>query len=611
MTLTILLTYFVNIAIPALAVYLIFALDLYGTGKRSTVLLCVAWGLIGAYGISDVVNNRVFLPRIGYEAVVGLSGPITEEIAKALLLVYLVRQPRFRYIVDGAVYGFAIGIGFAVSENALRYLAMNQEAPLIGALSRVLSTTLMHATASALVGIALGRLRRARAGRRLGWPLGGMALATALHIVYNNLVTVLSPGPLLLLVAIGIGAVGVVTISVLMNQGLAEERKRFAETLTSSVGVSASERRAVQQLGGEAIEHILKELADIFGEDKIAAIRRLLVIQANIGILQNNLRSPASERLRQAWQEEIRGLRAEINQLRKALGLYAMSFLRGVFPEDDTDWSESYGQAFRQIDPTQIHSFDLFIRASEMAGTISPERLERIAAELHRAEIFSGVSLADLENLSRAITTRSLQAGEVLFREGDEGDTMFVVQTGQIDLVKRDSDGTETLLRTCRAGDMFGELALLDGYPRSASARARGPASVLSLRRAHFMMFIQSRAQVILAVLTFLANRVRSTTHVLETSIAQATSIARGDFQAARDLALLGGPSDFAPEAVDVAPQSGVDTDTALNMPGYLGGAFAKIALALEGRGPAEPRARPRDGERSWLKIDSDRKDQP
>jgi CRP-like cAMP-binding protein len=445
----------------------------------------------------------------------------------------------------------------------------------------------MHATASALVGIALGRLRRASSAEKLGGPIIGIGLAVVIHVTYNNVVARLN-GPLLLLVAIGLGFVGFVLIFFLISQGLAEEKKHFAQTLGLNVGVSASERRAVQQLGGDAIEQILKELAEFFGEDKIAKIRRLLVIQANIGILQNNLSSQVSDRLRKAWQEEIKTLRAENNQLRHSLGLYVMSFLRGVFPENDEDWSDSISQQIRTSDPTQIHSFDIFMRVSEAAKTVTAEELERTAGILQRAEIFKDLSPADLENLSRAVTTHTFQAGEALFNEGDEGDTLYMIRQGQINLFRRDQSGEERLLGTCGVGDVVGELALLDGYPRSAQARAADHVVALRLRREHFMMFIQSRPQVMIAVLRFLADRVRNTTHALEATTAWATSVAQGNYREARDLGVLANAAEIAAPDLSAKPSEVINQPEpqSLSSTGTmrLGGAFSKIAVALEQR---------------------------
>ncbi len=94
------------------------------------------------------------------------------------------------------------------------------------------------------------------------------------------------------------------------------------------------------------------------------------------------------------------------------------------------------------------------------------------------------VPLADaIVNLTpRADTTErppircELAAGEDLFREGDHGDLVYVIVEGEIDLVRRRDDGSEELLQRATAGAYFGELAPMLGLPRSATARAVGPA---------------------------------------------------------------------------------------------------------------------------------------
>ena len=107
--------------------------------------------------------------------------------------MYFIQRPRFRYIVDGAVYGFAAGIGFAVRENFFYLNGLTTEDAALGlAISRVLSASLMHATASSMVGIAFGRLRRSqgRWAQRAIWPLSGIIVAIIIHLIYNNAVQI-------------------------------------------------------------------------------------------------------------------------------------------------------------------------------------------------------------------------------------------------------------------------------------------------------------------------------------------------------------------------------------------------------------------------------------
>ncbi len=489
MNISLVIAYVIAIAIPLFSVYLIFALDLFGTGKLSTVLVCALWGGIGAFGLAYPVNSTVMM-FVGYVTTMTLTGPIAEEILKSLVMYYFITRPSFRYVVDGAIYGFAAGIGFAVTEN-LFYLSAHPEAGLSLALSRVLSTSLMHATTSALIGISLGHLRRSQSAARFAWALIGFVPAMVIHIVFNNAVNQVTNGTILLLIGIAIGMGGAALVALLISQGIAEEKRRFSETLGLGVGVSAAERKAVQELGGSKIEQALQELSEFFGDEKVALIRRLLVTQANIGILQNNLNTPVSDRLRKAWQDEIAAKHAEIDTLRGELGVYVMTLLRGVFP-DDTTHNKTFQREFASSDLT-VHKFDLFMNASQLAGTVPSDELGRIADLLKQIDIFKEVSLPDLENLSRAITTRTFGDGDMIFEEGDPGDTMYLIEQGAIMLFNKVEGGTEHLLNTCYPGGMVGELGLLDGYPRSARARASGGLRVFILRREHFMMFIQSR----------------------------------------------------------------------------------------------------------------------
>jgi putative ABC transport system ATP-binding protein len=71
-----------------------------------------------------------------------------------------------------------------------------------------------------------------------------------------------------------------------------------------------------------------------------------------------------------------------------------------------------------------------------------------------------------------------LLPGQVLFEQGSRGELIFVVDDGSIDLVRLRADGTEELAHTARAGEYFGELAPLLGFPRAAMARARTQAAV-------------------------------------------------------------------------------------------------------------------------------------
>lgn len=591
MDVTQLLSYIITFAIPAFAVYMLFSLDVFSTGKGSTIIMCIAWGAIGAFFLARIVN-QYFLQLTNYETVVQFTGPIVEELLKSAILFFFIFQPRFRYAVDGAIYGFATGIGFSMSEN-LYYLGSAPTFTL--AISRVLSTALMHATTSAVIGIWLGRNRRRESKFRALSAVAGIGIAMAIHIIFNNLVTSLDSSPgLVLLVGIVIGVGGSVITAVQINSSLKDEKSRFNQSLTTqSAGITANEVKALQNLGGDAFEEKLNDLQAIFGKEKIPHIRRMLALQANVGILRNNLSSPCSDRLRKAWEQEIAESRKEMDVLRrKKIGLNAMVYLRNVFPDEEaqTDAALAFREKVAESDPTHVHKFDLFIVGSERAHTLSPEQLEKIAYTLHMSQFFKELDLTDLENLSRACVPREFNDGELLFSEGDVGDTMYLIQEGEIEIFVKEGEQFK-VINLRKVTEIVGDLALLDGYPRSASARAKGHVQVLMLRRENFITFLRSRPQVIMAILKFLSKSVRYTTEIIETSVTWVTHITNGNYAEAQKLAYAAA----APlPTIDPAP-SGKIPHTAMirraefegvnsASPAVLRGIFAKVTDVLEER---------------------------
>jgi len=334
-----------------------------------------------------------------------------------------------------------------------------------------------------------------------------------------------------------------------------------------------------------------------------------MVVQANIGILKSNLNTPASERLLTAWRGEIDALSAEMSSLQRRIGTLAMVFFRGVFLDERRALYEDIGRSLAESEQIGVHQFDALMLAAERARTFEPAELERLARMLQRAPIFQDVSLADLENLSRSVREIGFEDGQLIFDQGDSGDTLYMIEIGAIALYKVDASGVERLLRVCQIGDVVGELALIDGSPRSARARAKGNLLVLEVQRTHFNMFLKSRPQVMIAMLRFLAERVRETTTALEVSMHWARQVAAGNFTEARALSMLTADEQaIAPdEAAATEPERAVSMDTAVQLPVALGGAFGRAAAALERRAKASAEPRKAEGRAGiWARFDKD-----
>jgi CRP/FNR family transcriptional regulator, cyclic AMP receptor protein len=142
---------------------------------------------------------------------------------------------------------------------------------------------------------------------------------------------------------------------------------------------------------------------------------------------------------------------------------------------------------------------------------------EFAAQALGRCRLFNGLSEEALATLTRTMRARRFRRGEVLFHEGDPGDALFIVASGAVKVVVPSEDGEEAILATLRRGDFLGELALLDGAPRSASAIALEATEAMALPREQFRALVASEPAIRDALLSALAGELRRlTTHVAE-----------------------------------------------------------------------------------------------
>jgi CRP/FNR family cyclic AMP-dependent transcriptional regulator len=110
------------------------------------------------------------------------------------------------------------------------------------------------------------------------------------------------------------------------------------------------------------------------------------------------------------------------------------------------------------------------------------------------------------------------KSGALLFRAGDEGDAMYLIEEGKVRICVRAKDGHEVTLTELARGDFFGEMALLDGKPRSADAIVQEDTRLAVLSREHFLSFVRSNPNVALEMLTALTNRLRHTDELLRHS---------------------------------------------------------------------------------------------
>jgi CRP/FNR family transcriptional regulator, cyclic AMP receptor protein len=165
---------------------------------------------------------------------------------------------------------------------------------------------------------------------------------------------------------------------------------------------------------------------------------------------------------------------------------------------------------------------------------------------LERSPLFRGLSPEILGRIAVLAAQRSYPSGEVVFMQGDPGDALYAVVTGKIRISAGGSDGREIFLNIMEPGDTFGEIALLDGGPRTAAATAIVASELVLIRREHFLDVLAHEPRVALELLRLCGERLRWTSGLAE------------------DAALLDAPARLAKRLLSLCQLHGQRTDAGI-----------------------------------------------
>ena len=144
---------------------------------------------------------------------------------------------------------------------------------------------------------------------------------------------------------------------------------------------------------------------------------------------------------------------------------------------------------------------------------------------LRQVPLFESLDDEAAKELCELLETLDCKAGISLFRAGDVGDAMYLIERGKILICVQATDGHQVTLAELGRGDFFGEMALLDGQRRSANAVVAEDSRLAVLSREHFLSFMRSTPNVALEMLTALANRLRQTDELLRHSITRNVNV--------------------------------------------------------------------------------------
>jgi CRP/FNR family transcriptional regulator, cyclic AMP receptor protein len=133
------------------------------------------------------------------------------------------------------------------------------------------------------------------------------------------------------------------------------------------------------------------------------------------------------------------------------------------------------------------------------------------AAELlHSVPLFSDLEGEELERFSQVAVPRTFPAGTRVFHEGDSSDACYIVKTGSFRVTREHSDGRAITLATLGPGEIFGELAMLDGDKRSASAEALTDGELLALPAGDVRALLSGHPEIALKLVAGLVRRLRA-----------------------------------------------------------------------------------------------------
>ncbi len=143
---------------------------------------------------------------------------------------------------------------------------------------------------------------------------------------------------------------------------------------------------------------------------------------------------------------------------------------------------------------------------------------------LSQVSFFKNLNNEELSSLASVMDVKPYAKGETVFRLGDQGDSLYIVKDGEVELFVKDHTGEKILLRRVPPGDMFGELSMLDNGPRTAHAEALEDSELLCFGQDDLQTFLKKHPDASLDLLANLAGRIRQTNQLLMGRVSRNTN---------------------------------------------------------------------------------------
>lgn len=315
--------------LPVTAFLLIlFVLDSFKLVPRRMLFRALASGAAAA--LAALLLHHWLFAVTGWSArqFAQFVAPVTEEILKALCLLYPLRRRQIGFLVDAAIIGFAVGAGFAVIEN-LEYLRTLADTRIWVWIARGFGTAVMHASATAIVAVTARALADRYPGRGVWVMLPGWAVAVLLHATFNRaLVSPLLAAAVLLLV------VPLVVLAV-FDRSERVTREWVGDGLDLDVELLALMRSS--HFGSTRFGRYLAELQSRFPGPVVADMFCLLQLELELAIRAKGMLMAREAGLEVPIDDEVRATLAERAYLQRAIGPTGLLALRPLQVTGDRD----------------------------------------------------------------------------------------------------------------------------------------------------------------------------------------------------------------------------------------------------------------------------------
>jgi uncharacterized membrane protein len=148
---------------------------------------------------------------------------------------------------------------------------------------------------------------------------------------------------------------------------------------------------------------------------------------------------------------------------------------------------------------------------------------------LKEVPLFALLDERERKSLAKLLNTKAFSKGDTIFSYGDAGDALYLIRQGRVEVFVENTEGVKIMLAENEAGDLFGEISLLDGGSRTATVVAVEDTDVLTLDREHLLKFITQHPHAALDLLTVMGQRLRTTDELLRTHVSRNVNVEEED----------------------------------------------------------------------------------